>query len=145
MNLKDLQDEWKKDSVINSAALDEESLKIPSVFEKYMRIYVNLSKSRAKLNTKYKKEYKIKWAYYTGKLSEEELEEYDLEQFDIHLRGNQVEIYLNGDEKLAEIKEQLSIIDVTLNFLEQVIKMINSRGFQIKNAVDWRKFTHGVN
>ena len=26
----------------------------------------------------------------------------------------------------------------------KIIKMINNRGFQIKNALDWLKFSHGT-
>ena len=31
-----------------------------------------------------------------------------------------------------------------LDFLEEVIKNLNQRNFQIKNAIEWRKFTQGV-
>ena len=31
-----------------------------------------------------------------------------------------------------------------INYVEAVIKMINNRGFQIKSAIDWIKFKHGI-
>ena len=31
-----------------------------------------------------------------------------------------------------------------IEFLESVIRTINNRGFQIKNAIDWEKFKVGI-
>ena len=31
-----------------------------------------------------------------------------------------------------------------INYVESIIKMINNRGFQIKSAIDWIKFKHGI-
>ncbi|NDB56595.1 hypothetical protein EB169_12320, partial [archaeon] len=33
--------------------------------------------------------------------------------------------------------------EIMLSFLEEVIKSINNRTFQIKNAIEWQRFTAG--
>jgi hypothetical protein len=44
---------------------------------------------------------------------------------------------IQSSVKIVNQKEKLA-------FLEEVIKNINQRNFQIKNAIDWKKFTNGV-
>ena len=34
--------------------------------------------------------------------------------------------------------------DTTLKFLEEIIKNVSNRTFQIKNAIEWKKFTSGA-
>ena len=31
-----------------------------------------------------------------------------------------------------------------VNYLEQILRMINNRSFTIKNAIEWRRFTSGA-
>jgi hypothetical protein len=35
--------------------------------------------------------------------------------------------------------------DTTLKFLEEIIKIISNRTYQIKNAIEWHKFQTGFN
>ena len=34
--------------------------------------------------------------------------------------------------------------EAIVNYLEQVLRMINNRSFTIKNAIEWRRFTSGA-
>ena len=47
MNFNDIYDMWGKDSQIDTLALDEESLKIPILHSKYVRLLID---ERRKLN-----------------------------------------------------------------------------------------------
>ena len=38
------------------------------------------------------------------------------------------------------MRSRLAYIEVCLNYLDSVIRMINGRGYQIKNAIEWEKF-----
>ena len=44
---------------------------------------------------------------------------------------------MSKDMKMVNQKEKMS-------FLEEVIKNLNQRNFQIRNAIEWKKFTQGV-
>jgi len=38
---------------------------------------------------------------------------------------------------------KLAMQEEKVNYLDAVIRQINNRGYQIKNSIDWMKFTMG--
>ena len=50
---------------------------------------------------------------------------------------------MEADEKLSKIDMKIRYYDVTLKFLEEIIRTISSRTYQIKNAIEWQKFQAG--
>jgi uncharacterized protein YbaP (TraB family) len=85
-----------------------------------------------------------KYEYYNGKLSQEELDELKWEPFMKRLMKNEIDMYLESDKGI--IQQNMKIVNQKekLAFLEEVIKNLNQRNFQIKNAIDYLKFTNGV-
>ncbi len=51
---------------------------------------------------------------------------------------------MEADEKLIKIDLKMRYYDTTLRFLEEIIKNISNRTFQIKNAIEWNKFQAGM-
>ena len=76
-------------------------------------------------------------------MSQEELERRGWEQYLERLLKNEISNYIESDEDVIKLKQQLVVLQEKINYLESIIKMINNRGFQIKNALDWLKFTNG--
>jgi hypothetical protein len=52
---------------------------------------------------------------------------------------------MDADEKLNTIDLKVRYYDVMLKFLEEIIKTVSNRTFQIKNSIDWHKFQAGFN
>jgi tetratricopeptide (TPR) repeat protein len=52
--------------------------------------------------------------------------------------------YLDADENLSEILMKIEYYDTILKYLEEIIKMISNRSFQIKNSIDFLKFQMGM-
>ena len=50
---------------------------------------------------------------------------------------------MEADEKLSTADMKLRYYDVTLKFLEEIIRNISGRTYQIKNAIEWQKFQSG--
>jgi uncharacterized protein (DUF39 family) len=44
---------------------------------------------------------------------------------------------------IISIDAKISMLEVKVLTLEEIMKSINSRGYQIKNAIDWRRLTLG--
>ena len=88
---------------------------------------------------------RIKTEYYSGKMSKEELEARGWEQYLGRLLKNEMSSYIESDEDVIKLKQQIVVLQEKINYLDSVIRMINNRGFQIKNALDWLKFTNGNN
>ena len=54
-----------------------------------------------------------------------------------------IDKYLLADEEIIKQSQKISYLQIIVNHLEQVLRQINNRTFQIKNAIDWKKFTSG--
>ena len=52
---------------------------------------------------------------------------------------------MDADERLNKVDLKIRYYDVMLKFLEEVIKIISNRTFQIKNAIEWHRFQAGFN
>ena len=83
----------------------------------------------------------IRDSYYTGKAP---AEAYVEEPFPYKVREKDaIQRYLDADEKLTTIDLKIRYYDVQMKFLEEVIKTVANRTFQIKNAIEWQKFQAG--
>ena len=146
MKLSDIQTMWQKDCQIDDTKLDIELLKLPNLHSKYLGIYNDESLSQKKLFFENKKLLKYKTIWYAGKMSEEELEAHGWEQFKIKLiKGYEpkIETYLQGDDDLIEANQKLEYQKIKVEFLESIIKSLNTRGYNIKSAIDFLRFTMG--
>ena len=141
MNLDEIQEMWQRDSVIDPDNLHDESLKIPQLHSKYYTIYNTLTLLREKARDTYRKVKLERYNYYTGKAP---AEVYEKEPFDYKVREKDaIQRHLDADEKLTTIDLKIRYYDVQLKFLEEIIKTVANRTFQIKNAIEWQKFQAG--
>jgi len=141
MDLDKIQEMWQKDSVIDPDNLHDESLKIPQLHSKYYTIYNTLTLLREKARDSYRKVKLERYNYYTGKAP---TEVYEREPFDYKVREKDaIQRHLDADEKLTTIDLKIRYYDVQLKFLEEIIKTVANRTFQIKNAIEWQKFQAG--
>ena len=146
MKLEEIQESWSSDSQIDDTELDNESLKIPELHHKYLRIFSDEKLKLVRMYSKQKELRRLKWLYYTGKLDQETLENLEWHVFDLDIKKNRhdLEMFIESDKDILEISEKISYQKEKIEYLESIIKGLNTRGFQIKNAIDWKKFTMGI-
>ena len=143
MNLEKFQEMWQKDAVIDPDNLHDESLKIPQLHSKYYTIYNTTSLLRERARDLYNRVRLERYNYYTGKAS---AEVYAEEPFPYKVREKDaIQRHLEADEKLTKLDLKIRYYDTMLKFIEEVIKNISNRTFQIKNAIEWHKFQSGFN
>jgi len=145
LKLEDIQELWRKDSEINYTELGTESIRIPLIHDKYLKIFIDERIRLKGVEFELSKIVRTKTEYYSGKMSQEELERHGWEQYLGRLLKNEIANYIESDDDVIKLKQQLVILQEKITYLDSVIKMINNRGFQIKNALDWLKFSHGNN
>ena len=61
---------------------------------------------------------------------------------ELYSQNKVIEMSQGCDGILSSLTEKLD--KDTIDKLPDTVKIISNRGFQIKNAIDWRKFTSGV-
>ena len=143
MNLEQIQEMWRKDSVIDPDNLHDESLKIPQLHCKYYTIYNTITLLREKAKETYSRVRLERYNYYTGKAS---AEVYAEEPFPYKVREKDaIQRYMEADEKVTKIDMKIRYYDVMLKFLEEIIRTISNRTFQIKNSIEWHRFQAGFN
>ena len=141
MTLEELQVHADKDLKINDTELDLESLKTPQLHNQYLKHLTKYKLMLSRSETEYSIMKRQKWEYYTGKADPSVYAE---KPFSFKLLKTDVDKYLDSDPELAKYKQKVDYIQTVVDFLDRTIKQISNRGFQIKNAIDWRKFTSGA-
>ena len=76
-------------------------------------------------------------------MDETELESYDWEPFQYKLLKADVQEYIDADDDIIEGKKKISLQEEKVEYLESVVKSLSTRGYLIKNAIDWKRFTEG--
>ena len=143
MNLEQIQEMWEKDSKIDPDNLHDESLKIPQLHSKYYTLYntINLLSERAR--EQYSKVRLERYNYYTGKAP---AEAYIEEPFPYKVREKDaIQRHLEADDRMNKVDMKIKYYDIMLKFLEEVIRAVSNRTYQIKNAIEWNKFQAGYN
>ena len=141
MDLEKLQEQADKDLKINDTELDLESLKTPQLHNQYMKHLTKYKLMLSRAETEYSILKREKWEYYTGK---SDASVYAEKPFDLKILRTDIDKYLESDIDLQKLKQKIDYIQTTVDFLDRTIRQISNRGFTIKNAIDWRKFTSGA-
>jgi len=143
MNLEQIQEMWEKDSKIDPDNLHDESLKIPQLHSKYYTLYNTITLMREKARTQYSKVRLERYNYYTGKAP---AEAYIEEPFPYKVREKDaIQRHLEADDRMNKVDMKIKYYDIMLKFLEEIIRAVSNRTYQIKNAIEWNKFQAGYN
>ena len=143
MNLSEIQDQVKRDLKINDLELDIESLRIPALHTKYLQLLTENSLKLKKANGELSVLKRNKWIYYTGKAPEEVYKEKG--DFPLKLKTKDEErTFIEADEDIQKKKTEVEYYETVVEYLQEIVKQIGQRNFQIKNAIDWRKFEAGM-
>ena len=142
IDLDTIQKMWQEDSKIDPDNLHTESLNIPVLHAKYFDLYNNINLLRKKAEQQRKNVRHERYEYYSGKADPEV---YIKNPFPKKVRDKSaMEKYLDADEKLSGVSLKLDYYDVMLAYLEDILKQIHQRNYQIKNAIEFNKFIAGL-
>jgi hypothetical protein len=144
MNIEEIYEMWKTDGELDTINISKESANIPKLHNKYYMIYVQEGLKLKKMRTDYKKLKLTKEQYYNGELDIEELREYGWKPQPLKILRQDIPTYLDADDEIITISLKIGLLESKVDYLENIIKMIHNRGFQIKSIVDWEKFRTGA-
>ena len=142
ISLDEIQIMWKEDSQINIDDLHNESLKVPVLHAKYYEIYNNITLLRKQASINYKTKKLERSNYYNGKADPEVYKE---EPFPYKIRDKEsLTRHLEADEQLNKVLLKIDYYDTILNYLEEIIKTVSNRTYQIKNSIEFLRFQAGM-
>ena len=143
MKFEEIQKLWSADCEIDETELSQESVKIPQLHNKYLILFHDERLRLRTMKFDHSKLLKVKREYYSGRMDETELEAYDWEPFQYKLLKADVQEYIDADDDIIEGKKKISLQEEKVEYLESVVKSLSTRGYLIKNAIDWKRFTEG--
>ena len=141
MNLEELQEMSAKDLKIDDTQLDIESLKTPELYGKYLKIFMRWNLLLKQVESKHRILYRQKWEYYGGKA---DAKVYASKPFDLKVLKSDLAMYITSDEDIIELMNKIGYLEIVIKYIDGVIKSIDNRGWDIKNAIEWRKFEAGM-
>jgi hypothetical protein len=145
MKLTELQDEWSNDCKINEMNLGQESIRTPNLHSKYLNFLTSTKLNLRKAESDYLNCRRKKYRYYRGEMSKEELETEGWDQWQGNKPlKNEMDEFLTVDGDLVQYQDKVEYFKTVLYQLEQIIRSLNSRGWDIRNAIEWQKFTNGM-
>ena len=141
-DLDTIQEMWEKDAKIDRDILHDESLNIPSLHAKYFQIYNTIFLLRKKAEQQRKNIRHERYEYFSGKADPDV---YIQNPFPKKIRDKDTMTkYLDADEKLSNASLKIEYYDTMLTYLESILKVIQNRTYQIKNAIEFMRFNAGM-
>jgi|TARA_Y100000758_G_scaffold94470_1_gene65148 hypothetical protein len=134
MKIEELEKSVETDLYIDETVLARESLSTPLKHNKYLKM---LLRERLKLKKLRNELYKVSLGrtnYYNGS---------DPDPFEYVLKEREVKEYVRIDPAVVEWDAKVTLQEEMVKYLEEICKMFEKRGFAIKNAIDFMKFTQG--
>lgn len=145
IQLDDLKAFWAVDCNIDPNKLDEASIRTANLHQKYLDILTDYKLRVFKLEKEYLRVKGLRSRYYMGQMTKEELKELDWDQYQYKTPlKSELERLLETDSYLLDIRDKQSYITFCFEYVEDILKSLRERGWQIRNAIEWRKFEAGV-
>lgn len=141
MDLKTINEWWKQDSQIDEVLLDEASLRIPRLHQKYLTLHTEFTIGQKRKAQQLKKLKHDKWLYYSGRADPDVYVE---KPFPHRLLKTDVHEWVGVDEEVLAIEMEVEYYNTTIATLENILKQIHQMSFNIKNVIEWRKFVGGA-
>ena len=141
MNLDELKLQVSQDLRVDDEHLDTESLKNQEITAKYLEHKSKFELLLFKAKGDYKRLYREKWEYYGGK---SDAKIYATKPFDLKVLKTDLSIYISADEEIIDAENKIGYLETVVDYIKGVIKSVDNRGWDIKNAIEWKKFEAGV-
>ena len=139
MNLNDLKEMCNRDTTIG-IDLDGYSISIPELANKYHQLAFDERKTLRFLEAQYDIIKLSRWKYYSGKANPDE---YEKEPFDLKVLKSDMDMFLNADKKIIDMKDRVGEQVDKINLIDETAKKIITASFNISNTIKWKKFLSG--
>ncbi len=144
MHLDEIFENWSEDSKISKTDLDDESLKIPLLHSKYLKIYTSERMALMRLESEYKNLYKLKNEYFSGSLDMDTIKENGWEPNPKLILKSDLNMHIEADSEIQRLSLKIGLQREKVSTLDSILKTVGNRGFQISNAINYMKLMNGI-
>lgn len=144
MKIEEILDLWEEDTKIDRTELGDAALDVPKLHHKYFKIFSNERLSLRKLESELKQLKLDKYEFLTQGPNEDNKDKgWRLPAKGMILKGD-LPMYLDADDDIINLSLRIGLQQEKVDLLDSIIKTIINRGFLIKSAIEWQKFTMGA-
>lgn len=126
--------------VISPDDLDAEAIRNQRIFSDISRIYIQKSRKLMAVTTQLDKLEHKRFRHYAGKETAAHYREDPLPEA---ILKSDIPSHMNIDPLLIEMRSIVRETEMTVKYLEECKGSLRSRGFDIKNAIEYRKLMMG--
>ena len=126
---------------VDDEHLDTESLKNQEIKATYLDHNTRYELLLYRAKGDYKRLYREKWEYYGGKA---DAKIYASKPFDLKVLKTDLAVYITSDEEIINAENKIGYLETVVDYIKGVIKSVDNRGWDIKNAIEWKKFEAGA-
>ena len=144
MTLDEVLEERHKDSQLDRTELGEEALKIPQLHSKYYKLYANERLKLRRLQAEHKQLVKAKNEYFGGTIDYNDMKERGWEPNPLKILRADIPSYVDADQEVVNINLKMAYHQEIVDFLDNAIRSLNTRGYNISAAINWEKFKVGI-
>ena len=148
LQIDDVLSMWKKDSVIDEMALDEASRESAKLHSKYLEMMTVSKLQLRKKEADFKVLLRDKWLWYNDKMSKEDMDDrgWKYDPFDGLTKPlkSDMDRYYDADEDIQKAQATIHYLEELISTLKEIMDNVKWRHQNIKNMIEWRKFTSGM-
>jgi hypothetical protein len=138
--------EWSKDldDYYDSSDLINENKKIPKLHHKYYMLYNTYTLKSIKLKNDLKVLTRQKFEYFNGSMSMKDIKDLGWDLQPLKILKADIPRYIESDKDIIDINNKIAYNDVIVKYLEEILRKLNNRTFEIKNHIELLKLQSGV-
>ena len=142
MSFEELKIEAREDlAILDQERLDQESFKNQNIKPKWLEYRSRYDQLLIMRRADHQRMYRAKWEYYGGKA---DAKIYVAKPFDLKVLKSDLQMYIQSDDEILELQGKIAYYESIIKYIDGVIKSIDNRGWDIRNAQDWKKFEAGM-
>ena len=142
MSFEELKIQAREDlAILDQERLDQESFKNQNIKPKWLEYRSRYDQLLIMRKADHQRMYREKWEYYGGKA---DAKIYVAKPFDLKVLKSDLQMYIQSDDEILELQGKIAYYESIIKYIDGVIKSIDNRGWDIRNAQDWKKFEAGM-
>lgn len=145
VNINDIIEMWETDSEnVTESRYAEAATDNAKLHAKYLRFLVQFKMLRTKVQSDHDILRRYKFRYYRGELTKRELDQLGWEQWQYAKPlKNEMDELVRGDADIRKFVAKIEEVDTAIEALDEILKQIKQRGYDIGNAIRWKIFQLG--
>ena len=140
MKLEDIQTEAESDLMFDKNKLVDASIDTPRLVNKYYGYLIDEGRILKMIENKIHEVYRDRYEYY---LHMAPPEVYIAKPWNRKVLKGDVDMYIQSDNLYSDMVNKLEAQKYKVKYVEEIINQLNQRSYNIKNIIEYSKFTNG--